>query len=126
MFCGKSMAIAFLLTETCDCLKLVWKTCSLQHKGFLLLLLHQVIVLDFSRLTNVIIDFIHFSDSRHVVFNMYHLSEKQLRLSLDLLLWIQVDLSRFFASWCKDVFIILNTNQLLFDKNIISFKLSSV
>lgn len=62
MFSGKSMAIALLLPEKCDCLKLWfgkpvhWKT------NAFLLLLHQVIALNFSRLTSVIISFIHFSD----------------------------------------------------------------
>lgn len=56
------MAIALLLPEKCDCLKLWfgkpvhWKT------NAFLLLLHQVIALNFSRLTSVIISFIHFSD----------------------------------------------------------------
>lgn len=55
MFSGKSMAIALLLLEKCDCLKLWFgKPVNCKISAFLLLLLlHQVIVLNFSRLTNV-------------------------------------------------------------------------
>lgn len=73
MFCGKSMAIALLLAEKCGCLK-IWfgKPAHCKISVFLISLLHQVIVLDFSRLTNVIIDFIHFCDSKCVLFSKYH------------------------------------------------------
>ena len=71
------MAIALLLPEKCDYLKLWFgKPVHCNTNAFLLLLLHQVIVLKFSRLTSVIIGFAHSSDSRCMVFNMYHVLGK--------------------------------------------------
>lgn len=76
MFSGKSMAIALLLPEKCDCLKLWFgKPVNCKISAFLLLLLfHQVIVLNFSRLKMLTVGFTHVSG---MVLNIYDVLERE-------------------------------------------------
>lgn len=109
MFSGKSMAIALPLPEKCDCLKL-WFGKPIHCKNkclFIAIITSGHCPKFFSRFTNVIIGFIHFSDSRLVmVLNTYHVLGRATWAIIGLLLWLEVDFHYFLQQGVKTCLLI--------------------
>lgn len=92
------MAIVLLLPEKCDCLKLWFgKPVCCKINAFLLLLLHQVIILSFFQAYILYISVIQ----DVMVLNMYHVLQRATWAIIGLLLWLEVDFHYFLQQGVK-------------------------